>query len=142
MKQLVVFSILLISSATFAQDKKQTIDDSQKPASPNIQENKIVGANQNEADVLANPRTANNSVRLESREPASLPYNVDDKYMGRAEEFKGLFKTKELPADFPVYEKQYGWGIKEYNAVVGAYLENNKALLTEPVLRKLDKTSK
>ena len=108
-----IFSCLffLAIGTVSAQDKKSDVTPvtTDKPVT-------VVSA---PADVV-NPRTAATSVQLESHPTAPLPYNVDDIYMGRAEEFKKLFKTNELPVDFPIYEKQYGWGLREYNAVVGA----------------------
>lgn len=123
------------SLSAFSQDAK-----TEKKQEPAASTTTIDGANT--ASTPVNVRTASTSVKMEFSESAELPYNVDDKYMGRAESFKQLFKSNELPPDFPVYEKQYGWGVREYNAVVGAYLENNKHLLTDKVLQKLNSGKK
>lgn len=77
-------------------------------------------------------RTSASSVKAES---SPLPYNVNDKYMGRRDEFLNNLTVTELPADFPVYEKQ--WGLKEYNAVVDAYYMNHMELLKPKVKQKV-----
>ncbi len=132
------FSLIVVSSAM-----SQEATPGAK-VTPNAQTNDIKVVDNANASVegqggdnKTNVRNASNSVKLATHDTAPLPYDVDDKYMGRAAEFKQLFKSKKLPADFPVYEKQYGWGIREYNAVVGAYLLNNKDLLTDAVLKKI-----
>ena len=81
----------------------------------------------------------NTSVRKNSAtirtESHPLPYDVNDKYMGRKVEFINMMNVSELPTDFPVYEKQ--WDLKKYNAVVEAYFINHKDLLKEKVKQKL-----
>ncbi len=130
-----MFVFLTGSLSAFSQDAK-----TEKKTEPVASATTTDRSNTTSAPV--NVRTASTSVKIQVSESAELPYNVDDKYMGRAESFKQLFKSNELPPDFPIYEKQYGWGIREYNAVVGAYLENNKHLLTDKVLEKLNSGKK
>lgn len=64
-----------------------------------------------------------------------LPYDVEDKYMGRRNEFLNYMTVTELPADFPIYDK--AWGVKEYNAVVEAYCVNHQDILKERVKQKI-----
>ncbi len=77
-------------------------------------------------------RTSATSIKAES---TPLPYNVNDKYMGRRDEFLNNLTVKELPADFPVYEKQ--WSLKDYNAVVDAYYTNHMDILKPKVKQKM-----
>jgi hypothetical protein len=81
------------------------------------------------------PRTSSTSVKTQERVVAPDPYDVNDKYMGRKEEFLNSMIVKELPADFPVYDKT--WGVKEYNAVVDAYFMQHLDLLKERVKQKI-----
>lgn len=89
---------------------------------------------------VVNPRSAATSTQSVTYPSAKLPYDVDDIYMGRKQEFLNKMIVSELPADFPVYEKQYNWGVKEYNAVVNAYFINHPELLKKEVKEKLFKT--
>jgi hypothetical protein len=68
-------------------------------------------------------------------EATPLPYDVNDKYMGRKDEFLNMLTVKELPADFPLYDKQ--WGLKEYNAVVDAWAQDHMDILKERVRQKV-----
>ena len=79
------------------------------------------------------PRTAASSSQSRA---VALPYDVDDKYMGRKDEFLNDITLPELPADFPVYDKQ--WNLKEYNQVVDAYFINHKDILKARVREKID----
>ena len=85
---------------------------------------------------MPDPRSAATSSQSRSVAIAPLPYNVDDKYMGRRDEFLNDITLPELPADFPAYEKQ--WSLKEYNQVVDAYFLNHKDILKDRVREKLE----
>jgi hypothetical protein len=80
-------------------------------------------------------REASSSTKSQTTTAATLPYDVNDKYMGRKAEFLYQMTVTELPSDFPVYEKQ--WGVKEYNAVVDAYYRNHMSLLKPYVQAKM-----
>lgn len=70
--------------------------------------------------------------------PTSSTFQVDenDPYQGRREEFLSLLTVKELPADFPKYNKSYG--IKGYNFIIDDYLANHKNIVIESVKMKLE----
>ncbi|MFL5762659.1 MAG: hypothetical protein ACJ77K_01880 [Bacteroidia bacterium] len=78
------------------------------------------------------PRTAATSGKASS---SPLPYDVNDKYMGRKQEFLNQMIVKELPADFPVYRKE--WGLKEYNAVVDSWFMQHPDVLQERAKQKV-----
>ena len=82
-----------------------------------------------------NPRTAATSARVDVSPAPESFYDVNDKYMGRRDEFLNLMTVPELPADFPIYDKQ--WGLKEYNAVVDAYCMKHMDILKERVKQKV-----
>ncbi len=63
-----------------------------------------------------------------------------DQYQGRKEEFLSLLIVKELPSDFPKYNKSYGVG--GYNKVVEDFLATHKNILIESVKRKLESQGK
>jgi hypothetical protein len=127
MKQICTLSLVLFSFAAFSQQREvskngtQPIPNNQKATS---------------TQVADNPRTSGSSVQVRTSEPVVLPYNVDDKYMGRAAEFLGNLTVSELPADFPVYEKQ--WDLKTYNEVVTAFYHNHLDIVRENVRKKLE----
>jgi len=98
----------------------------QKPATPPS----------TETQAMPDPRTAATSSQVRTVQPAPLPYDVNDKYMGRKDEFLNDITLPELPADFPVYDKQ--WSLKEYNQVVDAYFINHKDILKERVREKVE----
>jgi hypothetical protein len=60
---------------------------------------------------------------------------VNDKYMGRSAEFLGDMTVKEMPSDFPVYEKTMSR--EDYDKVVHAYYVRHTEILTEKVLNTL-----
>jgi hypothetical protein len=84
------------------------------------------------AQTPANPRNAATSVQATSN---PLPYNVEDKYMGRQAEFLNMITLPALPLDFPLYDKQ--WSVKDYNAVIDAYLMNHPEILKPKVKEKI-----
>jgi hypothetical protein len=85
------------------------------------------------SDQQTNSRGSSSSSQV--RESAPLPYNVDDKYMGRKAEFLGNTILADLPADFPVYDKK--WSLKDYNKVVDAYYSKHLDILKESVKQKI-----
>ncbi|MDQ3047161.1 MAG: hypothetical protein M3R27_06400 [Bacteroidota bacterium] len=64
-----------------------------------------------------------------------LPYDVNDKYMGRKAEFLNNLTVNELPADFPVYNKSLD--LKQYNAIVDEFYRNHPGILKEHVKKKV-----
>jgi hypothetical protein len=82
-----------------------------------------------------NLRTSVSASHVQSSPAAPLPYDTEDKYMGRKAEFLNQMTVSELPADFPVYEKQ--WSLNDYNLVVEAYYRNHQGILKERVKQKL-----
>lgn len=86
-----------------------------------------------ETQAFPDPRSAATSSRSRS---VQLPYDVEDKYMGRKGEFLNDITLPDLPADFPVYDKE--WSLKEYNQVVDAYFLNHKDIVKAGVREKLE----
>ncbi|MDF2438177.1 MAG: hypothetical protein K0Q95_2553 [Bacteroidota bacterium] len=80
-------------------------------------------------------RSAATSTQIRTSEPVKLPYDLNDRYMGRASEFLGNLTVSQLPADFPVYEKTMG--LKEYDQAVEAFYYKHMDIVREPVKEKL-----
>ncbi|MCW3086385.1 MAG: hypothetical protein JWP12_3751 [Bacteroidetes bacterium] len=151
MKQLFTLSFLLFGLTVFSQQKtaaKQQPSKAQStaPAAKPVPAAKSTAAVTPTAEIkpaattetqpstnTPDPRTAASSSQSRA---VALPYNVDDKYMGRKDEFLNDITLPELPADFPVYEKE--WSLKEYNQVVDAYFINHKEILKDRVREKVD----
>lgn len=75
------------------------------------------------------------SVRVQTSAPLTLPYDVNDMYMGRKAEFLSSMIVKELPADFPKYKKE--WSVKDYNAIVDNYYTTHLDILKENPKQKI-----
>ncbi|MCW3072318.1 MAG: hypothetical protein JWO44_2208 [Bacteroidetes bacterium] len=127
MKQVFTLSFLLLSLSVFSQQKNTAAK--QAPTT-------TVTTQPASQETPVNPRAAATSSQVKSTETAPLPYDVNDKYMGRRAEFLNSMIVSELPADFPPYEKQ--WNLKEYNQVVDAYFSNHRDLLKDRVKEKID----
>ena len=129
MKRILTLSFLLFSIAAFAQQKaaKQPAAATPAPSSET----------QRTADQDAR---AGMAVKARTTQPAPLPYDVNDMYMGRKNEFLNQMIVSELPADFPIYRK--GWSLTDYNQVVHDYYINHKELLTQNMLNKINSNEK
>lgn len=121
MKQIITLLFILLSVCTFAQTKSTN---QQVP----VNDVRQVGSQ-------TNSRTNTNSAQTQVKPVTPLPYDVNDKYMGRKDEFLNSMIISELPSDFPVYDKQ--WGVKEYNGVVDAYYMTHMDILKDRVKQKI-----
>ncbi|MBS1637130.1 MAG: hypothetical protein JST26_14525 [Bacteroidetes bacterium] len=65
----------------------------------------------------------------------SFQLDENDPYQGRKEEFLSNLTVKELPADFPKYDKSYGVG--GYNTLVDQFYMTHQDILVESVRRKM-----
>ena len=113
MKKLLFILLVSISISAFAQEK-------------------TTGSTSNSQEQPAQKRTAASSVKAES---SPLPYDVNDKYMGRKEEFLNNLIVSALPADFPLYNKKMS--LTEYNQVVDNFYKTHTGILKEAVKQKL-----
>lgn len=113
MKNIVTACFLLISLSMFAQEKTTTPSTESQPSK----------------------RNAATSSKTKVTETPVSPYDVNDKYMGRKDEFLNSMIISELPLDFPVYDKL--WSVTEYNAVVDAYYMLHMDILKERVKQKI-----
>ena len=116
MKNLITACLMIINLSLFAQEK-------------------VVVTQQKSSPQASSPRTAATSARTENKAVEPLTYDVNDKFMGRKNEFLNMIIVPELPSDFPIYDKQ--WGVKEYNAVIDAYFMTHKDILKERVKQKI-----
>jgi hypothetical protein len=123
MKQIFTVSFLLIAIAAFSQQKNGDTNP------PKPQQNQVTA----QGSDLNRP---SGTVRRRSTPVTPLPYDVNDKYMGRKAEFLGNLTVSELPSDFPAYEKI--WSLKEYNQVVLAFYYNHRDIVRKGVNDKLD----
>lgn len=59
----------------------------------------------------------------------------NDQYQGRKDEFLSQLIIKDIPDDFPKYEK---WmGVKHYNEIIEDYYKNHLEIVKEKVKNKL-----
>jgi hypothetical protein len=127
MKYFYTLSFVMLGLVAFSQQKNTDVN---SPASSAINQTNT----ENTSVVI--PRNSAGSVQSRTSQPAPLPYDVNDKFMGRADEFLGNLTVSKLPLDFPIYEKQ--WTLKEYNEVVTAFYYNHLDIVKEGVKRKLE----
>lgn len=65
----------------------------------------------------------------------SFQLDENDMYQGRKEEFLSQLTVKELPSDFPKYEK---WmGVRHYNEVIDDYYKKHLDILIPSVKQKM-----
>lgn len=127
MKQIYTLSLILFSFTAFSQQRNVNTNTS----SPQINETKNTTA-----PAAGNPRSSSVSVDARTSPATPLSYDMEDKYMGRKAEFLGNLIVSELPADFPVYNKQLD--LEAYNLLVTAFYRNHLDIVTESVRKKLE----
>ena len=88
---------------------------------------------------VSEPSVINNSSQTATN-TSNLQIDENDEYQGRTQEFLSLLIVKELPADFPKYNKSYG--IRGYNELLDNFLANHKDIITEIVRKKLESQGK
>lgn len=86
--------------------------------------------------VLTNTNTTTTSTQKQvDTQGKSFQLDENDFYQGRKEEFLSQITLKELPADFPKYEK---WmGVRHYNEVISDYYKKHLDILIPSVKQKL-----
>ena len=66
----------------------------------------------------------------------SFQLDENDAYQGRTEEFLSQLTVKELPSDFPKYEK---WmGVRHYNEAISDYYKKHLDILIPSVKQKME----
>ena len=125
MKEICTLILIMLGFTAFSQ---QNVSNSQAQSTSSDQKNT--------ENVANNVRSSAVSSQVRTSEPVPLPYDVNDKYMGRAKEFIGNLTVSELPSDFPLYDKN--WSLKEYNQVVLAFYYNHLNIVKENVRKKLE----
>jgi hypothetical protein len=82
-------------------------------------------------------QSTSNATQSSSKQAAanSFQLNEDDQYQGRKDEFLSQLIIKEIPTDFPKYEK---WmGVRHYNEIIEEYYKKHLDIVTEIVKSKL-----
>jgi hypothetical protein len=110
MKKLILLLFVIASMNAFAQEK--ATNNSQTPST--------------------SARTSTTSVKAVS---APSPYDVNDKYMGRKDEFLNNLTVSSLPNDFPLYDKKMS--LMEYNQVVDNFYKTHPSILKDAVKQKV-----
>ncbi len=80
--------------------------------------------------------TINNNVQPQvDTQGKSFQLDENDAYQGRKEEFLSQLTVKELPSDFPKYEK---WmGVRHYNEAITDYYKKHLDILIPSVRQKI-----
>lgn len=120
----VVFVTLIFSSIlSFSQTKK---NDDGKPA-------KQSDAN---GGLKTKARTSEPKQQQGIKTESVFQLDENDAYQGRKEEFLAQITLKELPSDFPKYEK---WmGVRHYNQIIDEYYKKHLDILIPSLRQKLE----
>ena len=117
-----------ISQITFSQDRNT--NHAEKKATTNE-----VSGVRTKSVTSVNTNNTNNAQKQVDTQGKSFQLDENDAYQGRAEEFLTLFTTKQLPSDFPKYEK---WmGVRHYNEAITDYCKKHLDIVTPIVKQKL-----
>ena len=103
------------------------------------QTNSVQNYKKTQTQSVSEPVVINNSSQTATN-TSNLQIDENDEYQGRTQEFLSLLIVKELPADFPKYNKSYG--IRGYNELLDNFLANHKDIITEIVRKKLESQGK
>lgn len=114
---LLVLSFLSFSKNSFGQEKK-------------IKENQSFPGEKKSNNVIP----AKNSKQVQTV-GEGFQLDENDQYQGRKQEFLSQIIIKEIPVDFPKYEK---WmGVKHYNEIIEEYYKMHLDIVKESVKNKL-----
>ena len=125
-KKIIFLAFLLFAFGAKAQTQNKSSQQSAKPT----QEKRSVGMVHSEPTVAKQVQTTGSGYQLDENDP----------YQGRTQEFLSLLTVKELPSDFPKYNKNLGLG--GYNALLDEFLATHKDIVIESVKRKLQSQGK
>jgi hypothetical protein len=96
-----------------------------------------IKANQKNQERNKQGITGTNQVQKNKVETIQNRFQLDenDQYQGRRDEFLSQLIIKEIPNDFPKYQK---WmGVKHYNEIIEDYYKNHLEIVKEKVKNKL-----
>ena len=136
-KSTTLFSTLLTiyffcnSQITFSQERNT--NHTEKKATTNE-----VSSVRTKSVTSTNSTNTNNVQKQVDTQGKSFQLDENDAYQGRKEEFLSQITLKELPADFPKYEK---WmGVRHYNEAITDYYKKHLDILIPSVKQKLTQT--
>lgn len=125
--------LFLNNSKLFSQENNSKQDKAKKQET--IQKN-TTGNNQPMIKSSVTKTPINNNVQKQvDTGGKSFQLDENDPYQGRKEEFLSQITLKELPSDFPKYEK---WmGVRHYNNIITEYYKKHLDIVTPKVKEKL-----
>jgi hypothetical protein len=128
-----MFILFTINSKLFSQENNSKYDNAKKQEA--IQKN-TTGNNQPMIKSSVTTTPVNNNVQKQvDTGGKSFQLDENDPYQGRREEFLSQITLKELPSDFPKYEK---WmGVRHYNNIITEYYKKHLDIVTPKVKEKL-----
>ncbi len=128
--------IVLITASFFAYQASSQTSSSSTPNNTTLKEEALKASEQRKErkNQVANTPGTNQNGKIQSASQG-FQLNENDTYQGRKDEFLSMMIIKELPENFPKYEK---WmGVKHYNEVVDQYYKQHLEILKETVKQKL-----
>lgn len=130
-KVIVLITIVVFTNSLFSQ-----VNSAPAGNNPKLKEAALKANQKNQQrNVKTTPsKTVNNSKQINTI-TNSFQLNENDQYQGRREEFLSQMIVKEIPSDFPKYEK---WmGVRHYNEIIEEYYKKHLDIVTEKVKNKL-----
>lgn len=133
---LFIICFLCSSQILISQESKfRKVEQNPKQTSTQSQPNNIEGQLKTKVSYAKEPNTTSNVQKRVDTEGKSFQLDENDSYQGRKEEFLSQIILKELPMDFPKYEK---WmGVRHYNEVIDDYYKKHLDILNPIVKQKL-----
>lgn len=128
--------IILIAISFFAYSAFSQTNTAPAGNNPQLREAALKAnqKNQERKVKVAPAPTVNHSNQVQTI-PNSFQIDENDQYQGRREEFLNQMIVKDIPGDFPKYEK---WmGIKHYNEIIEEYYRKHLDIVKEKVKAKL-----
>jgi hypothetical protein len=118
---LIILVLIIFSSiSSFAQNATKRDEKPAKQINPN-------------SGIQVKARTSEPGKQAGIKTESVFQLDENDAYQGRKDEFLAQIILKELPSDFPKYEK---WmGVRHYNQIIDEYYKKHLDILI-PVLRE------
>ena len=138
-KIVLVLFFFCTSQTLFSQENNSKQSD--KSSSQPVKKGSSERSSEVKTKAVTSPASSSSNNDVQKRvdtQGKSFQLDENDVYQGRTEEFLSLFTVKQLPSDFPKYEK---WmGVRHYNEAITDYCKKHLDIVTPIVKQKLTQT--
>lgn len=138
-KLVLIICFFSITQIMFSQENNSKQTD--KSVNQTVKKNTSERSSEVKTKAVTSPasNSSNNDVQKRvDTQGKSFQLDENDAYQGRTEEFLSQITLKQLPSDFPKYEK---WmGVRHYNEIISDYYKQHLDIVTPIVKQKLTQT--